>query len=82
MDDPVISFATSEHKKYTNAAMSFPWMKDKLGCFSFNSFFSSNRMQGLSMLIHQAAPCFEEWFGIEPEIDSGLFSYLYKNGEI
>ena len=56
--------------------------KPKNGTGFLNSFFSSNRMQGLSMLIHQAAPCFEEWFGIEPEIDSGLFSYLYKNGEI
>ena len=56
--------------------------KPKNGTGFLNSFFSPNRMQGLNMLIHQAAPCFEEWFGIEPAIDSGLFSFLYKNGEI
>ena len=56
--------------------------KPKNGTGFLNSFFSSNRMQGLNMLIHQAAPCFEEWFGIEPEIDSSLFSFLHKNGKI
>jgi len=56
--------------------------KPKNGTGFLNSFFSPNRMQGLNMLVHQAAPCFEEWFGVEPEIDSSLFSFLYKNGKI
>ena len=31
------------------------------------------------MLVHQAAPCFKEWFGIEPETDDeGLFRALYE----
>jgi len=30
------------------------------------------------MLINQAAPCFEEWFGIKPIIDEGLYNLLDK----
>ena len=32
------------------------------------------------MLIHQAAPCFFKWFGIQPEIDFELLDLLKKKG--
>ena len=37
-----------------------------------------NRIEGIHMLVYQAAPCFKLWFGVEPEIDEGLFDALYK----
>jgi len=30
------------------------------------------------MLVNQAAPCFEEWFGFEPIIDNKLLEILDK----
>ena len=42
-------------------------------------FKKDNRIKGIHMLVHQAAPCFKEWFGIEPETDdAGLFRALYE----
>tara|TARA_B110000116_G_C16799515_1_gene569293 strand:+ start:437 stop:1258 length:822 start_codon:yes stop_codon:yes gene_type:complete len=35
-----------------------------------------NRINGLNMLVHQAAPCFEKWFNILPEIDNMLLATL------
>lgn len=29
-------------------------------------------VEGLGMLLHQAAPGFEAWFGVKPEVDAGL----------
>lgn len=37
-----------------------------------------NRIEGIQMLVYQAAPCFKLWFGKKPEIDEGLFNILYK----
>lgn len=42
-----------------------------LSCFTKNK-----RIYGISMLINQAAPCFEEWFGVKPVADEGLFRVL------
>ena len=42
-----------------------------LGLFS-----DFNRINGLNMLIHQAAPCFEKWFNVFPEIDNMLLAIL------
>ena len=39
-------------------------------------FKKTKRLYGLQMLVYQAAPCFKEWFGIEPVIDRGLIMYL------
>ena len=36
------------------------------------------RIEGIQMLVYQAVPCFKLWFGIEPEVDEGLFNVLYK----
>ncbi len=36
------------------------------------------RIEGIQMLVYQAVPCFKLWFGIEPEVDEGLFNILYK----
>ena len=37
------------------------------------------RIEGIHMLVHQAAPCFKEWFGVEPETeDAGLFKTLFN----
>ena len=44
---------------------------------SFLNYFSkSNQISGLNLLVHQAAPCFELWFGIRPEINEELFNLL------
>jgi len=29
-------------------------------------------------LIYQAVPCFENWFGVRPEIDKELYDQIYK----
>jgi shikimate dehydrogenase len=29
-------------------------------------------VDGLGMLLHQAVPAFERWFGVRPEVDEGL----------
>ena len=43
----------------------------------FLSYFDKEkRLYGISMLVYQAAPCFEEWFGVKPVIDRGLFNLL------
>ena len=43
----------------------------------FLSYFSKNkRVYGISLLLHQAVPCFERWFGFAPEIDSELIRLL------
>ena len=39
-------------------------------------FTKSRRLYGISMLIHQAVPCFEEWFGVRPKIDKEFLTYL------
>lgn len=31
---------------------------------------------GLGMLLHQAVPGFEKWFGVKPEVDSGLRQHI------
>ena len=42
-------------------------------------FKKDNRIEGIHMLVHQAAPCFKEWFGVEPETeDVELFKTLFK----
>tara|TARA_Y100001970_G_C14227735_1_gene856688 strand:- start:221 stop:1096 length:876 start_codon:yes stop_codon:yes gene_type:complete len=42
-------------------------------------FKKENRIEGIQMLVGQAAPCFEEWFGIKPDTkDKNLFEFLYK----
>ena len=42
-------------------------------------FKKDNRIEGIYMLVHQAAPCFKEWFGIEPETeDVGLYKKLFE----
>ena len=42
-------------------------------------FIKEKRIYGISMLVHQAAPCFEDWFGIKPEINNKIFRFLSKN---
>lgn len=39
-------------------------------------FKEEKRIYGIYMLVYQAAPCFEEWFGVKPEADQGLFDLL------
>jgi len=33
-------------------------------------------VDGLGMLLHQARPGFEAWFGVEPEVDAGLRAFV------
>ena len=52
-----------------------PWE----GTGFLKNFKKNNRIQGIHMLVHQAAPCFKEWFGVEPETnDAELFKTLYE----
>ena len=39
-------------------------------------FVKNKRIYGISMLVYQAAPCFEQWFGVKPSIDQGLLNLL------
>ncbi len=41
---------------------------------------SKDKIYGISMLLHQAVPCFELWFGIKPTIDEELLRLV--KGEI
>ena len=51
----------------------------KEGTGFLNNFSSSNKIQGIEMLVYQAAPCFKTWFGVLPiDNDNNLFSILYK----
>lgn len=40
------------------------------------NFSENKRIYGISMLINQAIPCFEKWFGFKPVADNSLFSFL------
>ena len=40
------------------------------------NFLENKRIFGIAMLVYQAAPCFEDWFGVQPIIDRGLFESL------
>ena len=51
-----------------------PQQTNFLSCFK-----KEKRIYGIDMLISQAAPCFEGWFGKKPPIDKGLYSLLYKH---
>ena len=45
----------------------------------FLKFFDpKNRIQGIQMLVYQAAPCFNRWFGIKPDVDEHIFEHLYE----
>ena len=41
-------------------------------------FSKEKQIYGISMLINQAVPCFEDWFGVRPLADSRLYSLLEK----
>lgn len=36
------------------------------------------KIYGITMLIYQAIPCFEKWFGIKPAVDKGLLEITKK----
>ena len=55
--------------------------KPKGGTGFLQHFLPSKRIEGIHMLIHQAVPCFAEWFLVEPTIDEGLIKALYKKME-
>jgi len=52
--------------------------KPKEGTGFLIQFKQKKRIEGIGMLVYQAAPCFKVWFGIDPEIDQGLFDALYS----
>ena len=43
-----------------------------------NLFASPDQISGIYMLIHQAAPCFQMWFNIKPEINNELINIVLK----
>ena len=55
--------------------------KPRGGTGFLNNFEPLNRIEGINMLVYQAAPCFKLWFGVKPKIDQHLFSFLYKKME-
>ena len=55
--------------------------KPKRGTGFLKHFNPNKRIEGIQMLVYQAAPCFHRWFGVEPEVDSVLFDLLYKKLE-
>jgi len=38
-------------------------------------------VDGLGMLLHQARPCFRDWFGVEAEVTSGLRDFVVRDLE-
>ena len=52
--------------------------RPRKGTGFLEQFNSRCRIEGIQMLVYQAAPCFKLWFGTEPEVDEGLFKALYK----
>ena len=53
--------------------MLFPQKKTELKEFKFNK-----KIYGISMLVEQALPCFNQWFGFVPVVDKSLIKKLYK----
>ena len=45
------------------------------------NFSKEKRLYGISMLVYQAAPCFEEWFGVRPSVDLELLNLLSRHLE-
>ena len=43
-----------------------------------NQFPSNKKVHGISMLLHQAIPCFKIWFGFNPSVDKKLLQILNK----
>ena len=50
----------------------------KEGTGFLKNFKPNKRVMGIDMLIYQAAPCFESWFGVKPKIEKGLYDHIYK----
>ena len=46
------------------------------------NFNPKHKIEGIQMLVYQAAPCFKLWFGTEPKVDEELFDILYKKMDI
>ena len=42
------------------------------------NFKKDKKLYGISMLVHQAAPCFEAWYGVRPKIDKEIFEILER----
>ena len=41
-----------------------------------------NKTYGISMLVYQAAPCFNKWFGVSPAVDARLLDVLKKEADL
>jgi len=56
--------------------------KPRRGTGFLDYFDNLKSIEGINMLVHQAAPCFKLWFGYLPELDDEeLFKSLYKKLE-
>jgi len=55
--------------------------KPREGTGFLSNFNPKRRIEGVEMLVYQAAPCFKLWFGIEPKVDEEMFKHLYKKLE-
>ena len=69
-----VNFVGEQNKSYSDCKRAF---KEYLRVIKH--FKKDKRIEGIQMLVHQAAPCFKEWFGVEPQTnDLDLFKLLYK----
>ena len=58
--------------------------RPRRGTGFLNYFDRFKSVEGVEMLVHQAAPCFKLWFDVDPEIngiDEDLFNLLYNKLE-
>jgi len=73
---PVNSLKSLLIQKKINKTLAFDIVYSPQETDFLSNFARENRIYGISMLVYQAAPCFEEWFGVRPTIDQGLFNLL------
>ena len=66
-------------KKPTTEGLIFDIVYSPVNTSFLKNFSKKNKkINGLNMLVNQAAPCFKKWFGITPEPDKRLFNILTK----
>ena len=76
---PVNILKEKLNQKQINNAAVFDIVYNPKNTEFLMNFKEEKRIYGISMLVYQAAPCFENWFGVRPTIDEELYSLLEKN---
>ena len=73
---PVDIIGPAVKKIITNNVMAFDAVYKPKDTGFLSHFKKNNSVYGILMLVYQAAPCFEEWFGIKPAVDKKLLEML------